>query len=262
MSDLMAASSKALAVKSQSTLIEQTRAEAEVKAAVALAQACPRNEARAIEAMRQACRNEALASSAFYSFPIAGAGTVSGPTVQLARELARCWGNIQHGVVELSRSAGESELMAYAWDTEANVRSEHRFIVKHERWKKSGSSKLEDPRDVYNNNASNGSRRVREAIMAVLPVWFRTEAEDLCRATLSGNAGSDADKIANGFATLGVALPTIEAQFGPKASWSAKTLETLIVMGKELRTGRPVSELFPDAPAAKDELTAIEEAAE
>jgi hypothetical protein len=66
----------------------------------------------------------ALANRAFYSVPNRG----NGPSVHLARELARIWGNLDYGVKELRRddAAGESEVLAFAWDQQTNVRSSGR----------------------------------------------------------------------------------------------------------------------------------------
>src|SRR4051812_6638163 len=106
----------------QSTSVEQSRAIAEVQAAIVVAQQCPRNVNEATRQMQDAVGRKALADRAFYSFP-RGRETVTGPSVYLARELARCWGNIQYGLKELSRddNIGESEMLVYAWDVQTNT---------------------------------------------------------------------------------------------------------------------------------------------
>src|SRR5690349_9982852 len=116
----------------QATAVEQARAVAEVAAAVRVAQENPRDEERAIRRMRQACGQRALADRAFYSLPRAG-GKVEGSTVHLARSLAACWGNVDYGIREMRRDdeAGESEMQAWAWDQETNVRSSRSFVVPH-----------------------------------------------------------------------------------------------------------------------------------
>lgn len=101
----------------QGTAVEQSRAAAEVQAAVVVAQQCPRNIQQAVAEMRESCRQPYLAERAFYRYG-RGGSTVTGPSVHLARELARCWGNIQYGLVELRRDDeyGQSEMQAFAWD--------------------------------------------------------------------------------------------------------------------------------------------------
>lgn len=182
----------------QGTAIEQSRAVAEVYAAVMIARDMPRSTARAIRNMEEACRQPELAARAFYAFPRKGK-TVTGASIHLARELARCWGNIQYNVAELRRDDdhGQSELLAYAWDLESNTRPSAIFIVPHKRSGKDADL-LTDTRDIYENNANNGARRVRECIFAVLPVWFRERAESLCRETAAKGGGRPhAERVAN-----------------------------------------------------------------
>ena len=115
----------------QATAVEQARAIAEVQAAVVVAQQCPRDMSRAEQEMRDATGRIALAQRAFYRVPNRG----SGPSVHLARELARVWGNVQYGVHELRRddTAGMSEIQAFAWDVQTNTRSTRTFQVPHQR---------------------------------------------------------------------------------------------------------------------------------
>ncbi|MGI3198471.1 hypothetical protein ACRJ4W_07400 [Streptomyces sp. GLT-R25] len=153
--------------------MEQSRAVAEVQAAVIVARQFPRNEAQAIAKMRTGFAQHSLAVRSFFRFR-RGTSNVSGETIQFAKELARCWTNIHYGVHELRRddAAGESEMQAWAWDLETNERASTTFIVPHTRWTKdSGGTRLEDPRDVYENNSNNGARRLREMIFSVLPDW-------------------------------------------------------------------------------------------
>jgi hypothetical protein len=86
----------------QGTAVEQSRAVAEVQAAIVVAQQCPRNISAAIAEMRQVCTQPFLAERAFYRFPRAG-GAVTGPSVHLARALASCWGNVDYVLVEIRR---------------------------------------------------------------------------------------------------------------------------------------------------------------
>ncbi len=146
----------------QGTAVEQSRAVAEVQAAIIVAQQCPRHVDVARNEMRVTCGMLGLAERAFYQYP-KGRQTVSGPSVHLARELARCWGNVDYGIKELRRDDeyGQSEMQAWAWDQQTNTRSSNTFIVPHKRDSASGST-LTSIRDIYENNANNGARRLRE----------------------------------------------------------------------------------------------------
>lgn len=246
----------------QATQIEQSRAIAEVQAAIVVAQQCPRDVQAAMRQMRESCQMKAVADRAFFRFSRAGS-TVSGPSVHLARELARCWGNIQYGVSELSRDdvAGQSEMQAFAWDVQTNTRAAAIFIVPHKRDKKGGAVGLTDMRDIYENNANNGARRVREAIFAVLPPWFKEEAVDLCNKTITDGGGKPlpqriADAI-NVFAAIGVSEDDIARKLGkPSAKWSAHEIAQLTVVYKSIQRGEVQrDDEFPPSAVTADEIT-------
>ncbi|RAJ70209.1 hypothetical protein K378_01374 [Streptomyces sp. Amel2xB2] len=252
----------------QGTAVEQSRAAAEVQAAVVVAQQCPRNITSAIAEMEQVCAQKALADKAFYSFP-RGGQTVSGPSVFLARELARCWGNVQYGLVEMRRDDvyGESEMQAFAWDVEKNSRVSNTFIVPHKRDTKKGTQKLTDLRDIYESNANNGARRVREAIFSVLPGWFVDQAIAVCRKTLSGGGGAPLpQRIANGvkaFEGLGVTVDRVEAKLGrPSTRWTEHDVTELGILHGSIDRGEvTIDEAFPPPAVTASEVTSTPSAA-
>jgi hypothetical protein len=247
----------------QATAVEQSRAVAEVAAAVQVAQLCPRNTSAAREEMKASCSMIGLAERAFYKFP-RGGETVQGPSVYLARDLARCWGNVQYGIAELRRDDdhGESEMQAWAWDVQTNTRSSNTFIVPHKRDKKGGAVRLVDMRDIYENNTNQGSRRVREAIFSVLPPWFTAEAEELCKQTVERGDGKPLperiDAIVKAYDGLGVDLDRLERKLGqPRARWTAFDVAQLTIAGKSIRRGEiTVEDEFPPMRITVDEITA------
>lgn len=249
----------------QGTAVEQSRAVAEVQAAVLVAQQMPRSVDRAEADMQRACSEYALASRAFYRYR-RGGQQVSGPTIQLARELARCWGNIDYGIAELRRDddAAQSEMKAWAWDQETNARPSSTFIVPHMRDKDSGPERLASLRDIYENNANAGARRLREQILAVLPVWYVEAAKALCVATLEAGDGRPlAERIERAvatFAELGVTEARLVARLGrPRHQWSARDLGELTVVATGIRSGEAtIADEFPEDPdrVTLDELAA------
>lgn len=243
---------------SQSTSIEQSRAIAEVQSMVVVAQNCPRDEARAIQSMREACARLNLAEMAFFKFP-RGGQTVTGPTVHLARELARCWGNINYGVSELDRDdlAAKSEMVAYAWDVQTNARAATAFIVPHKRDKRGGAETLVDMRDIYENNANNAARRLREMIFSVLPKWYVEEAKQICRQTLEKGEGDKplTQRIADAIGALerlGINRDRVEAKVGSKSSaWTAVDIANLQVSYRAVKNKEvSAEEEFPPIGAA------------
>jgi hypothetical protein len=245
----------------QATAIEQSRAIAEVQAAIVVAQQCPRDIQAALNSMRQSCRMPQLADRAFFRFPRAGS-TISGPSVYLARELARCWGNIQYGVSELSRDDehGQSEMQAFAWDLETNARAATIFIVPHLRDKRGGPERLVEMRDIYENNANAGARRVRECIFGILPPWYVEEAKDLCNKTTKDGGGvplpQRISKALGLFASLQVTEDDIARKLGrPSTKWTEHDVAQLSVVYQSIQRGEVSrDEEFP----ASDVMTAEE----
>ncbi|WP_210637166.1 hypothetical protein [Streptomyces sp. GESEQ-13] len=245
----------------QGTAVEQSRAAAEVQAAVVVAQQCPRNIQAAVAEMRESCKQQGLAERAFFRYS-RGGSTVTGPSVHLARELARVWGNVQYGLVEMRRDDdyGQSEMQAFAWDVQTNSRNSSTFIVPHRRDTKSGSKQLTDMRDIYENNANNGARRVREAIFAILPPWFVEEAKELCNQTLRDGGGKPlAQRIADAikvFEGLGVTADRIEARFDRESSkWTEHDVAQLLVIFKSIQRGEvTVEDEFPAPRVSAEEL--------
>ena len=246
---------------SQSTKVEQTRAIAEVQAAVLIAQQNPRDEDRSMAAMRRACSRLGLAQRAFFSYPKAGQ-TISGASVHLARELARCWGNIQFGIAELGRDdeAGMSEMLAFAWDLESNARSTQAFLVPHGVDTQRGRKKLVELRDIYENNANLGSRRMRETIFSVLPIDLRDEAQDLCRETLArGNGRPLSQRIADaihGFENIGITQAQIETKLNRSADrWDEQDVADLGITFLSLQRKEITREdAFPQARVTTAEI--------
>ncbi|MEZ0090058.1 hypothetical protein [Streptacidiphilus sp. EB129] len=236
----------------QGTAVEQSRAVAEVQAAIFVARQFPRSISAARTSLQTSCATMALASKAFYKFPRAG-GAVQGPSIHLAKELARSWGNIQDGVTELRRDDEyrQSEMQAWAWDVEANTRHVLTFIVPHAKFANKKVEPLLDLRDIYENNANNGARRLREAIFATLPDWFIEEGEELCRETLNKGDGRPIEaRIAGAIAVfqgMGVSADRLEQKLGRKQSqWNGHDIAQLLITHKSIeRREIAVEDEFP-----------------
>lgn len=197
--------------------IESSRAIAEAQGKLVMAKRFPRDEARAYSKIIESCRRRGLAEEATYSFP-RGGQTVSGPSIRLAEELARAWGNIDYGIRELSRREGVSEMEAYAWDLETNTSSSQKFSVRHIRDTRGGGQVLTDERDIYELTANQGARRLRARVLAILPPDIVEAALAECRSTLAGGNGEPiADrvrKMIRAFEKYGVTSAMIELRLG------------------------------------------------
>lgn len=249
---------------SQSTTIEQSRAVAEVQAAVVIAQERPRDVAGALAALEESCRQLPLAEVAWFRYSRAGS-QISGESIHLAREVARCWGNLQYGISELGRDdgAGVSEMRSYAWDLQTNTMNAQNFIVPHARDTKQGRKAIVDLRDVYENNANMGARRVREAIFAVVPRWFVDRAKDVCRQTLErGDSdkplGQRISEAIAGFDGQHISRVQLETKLGRKSGqWTPGDLAALTVIYKSLQRGEATAaDEFPPERVTAQEISA------
>lgn len=191
---------------------DQHRAIAEVQAAMMIARMNPRDQRTAMDRILNACTRPSLADAAVYTYARGGTN-ISGPSIRLAEAMAQSWGNMQFGIRELSNAGGESVVQAYAWDVETNTRREVTFQVPHIRHTKAGAKKLEDPRDIYELVANQGSRRLRACILAVIPGDVTEAAVNQCETTMHAKADTSADAVAKlvaAFAQYGVTKEQIE----------------------------------------------------
>lgn len=170
---------------STTTAMMTSRQAQEVQAAMVIAKRFPRDEAASFDRIMRACKRKGLAEQAEYTYPRGGT-KVNGPTIRLAEAVAQAWGNIDYGIIEIDQRPGQSEMLAYAWDLETNVKVTKVFTVKHIRDKRDGGKELTDQRDIYEATANFGARRVRACILGIVPGDVMDSAIDQCRATLKG----------------------------------------------------------------------------
>lgn len=195
---------------------DQARAVAEVQAALVIAASRPRNELRARDRLLQACQRVNLASGALYQYSRGGTA-VSGPSIRLAEAAARSWGNMTYGFRELSRRTGESECEAFAWDLETNTKAVRQFSVRHRRDTKKGGYDLTDERDIYELMANQAQRRVRAAILEIIPGDIMEDAVAECEKTMHANVGNVAEaaaKLIQAFADMGIPRESVEKRLG------------------------------------------------
>lgn len=235
-------------VNAGAVTIEVARAVAETKGKLQVAKAFPRDINAAHRELMDACKLPSLAAKAFYSVPRAG-GKVTGPSVRLAEEIARCWGNIDYGHRELSRSDGKSEVEVYAWDMQTNLYSRRQITVLHVMDTKDGPRKLRDQKDIDDKISNVASKQLRGRILAVLPKWLVADAEDSCRRTLAGSSDEPISarvrKMLDAFAPMGVTQAMIEDYLEhPLANATADDITTLTGVYNALSEGAKVAEYF------------------
>lgn len=228
--------------------IEVARAVAETRGKIQVAKSFPRDVNAAHRELMDACKLKSLADKAFYSVP-RGGGKVTGPSVRLAEEIARCWGNIDYGHRELSRTEGKSEVEVYAWDMQTNTFSRRQLTVLHVMDTKDGPRKLRDQKDVDDKISNVASKQLRGRILAVLPKWLVNDAEEACRKTLAG--GSDEPiaarvrRMLEAFSGYGVTQAMVEERLEhPLANATTDDLVDLVGVFNALREGAKVADYF------------------
>lgn len=171
------------------------REEAELRAAIMVARhpSCRRDEVQALQRIRQSCSRPTFADTAEYSYP-RGDKPVEGPSVQLARELARCWGNIIYDLRVVEVTADQIHLRAIAIDLETNVRVAAEDVFPKKVQRRGGWRATEDERDLRELTNRRGAILVRNCLLQLLPPDVVETARKDCRHTLTAHAAGQLEK--------------------------------------------------------------------
>jgi len=245
--------------------------------AMMAAKRAPRDTIQSYTRIIEDCKRKTLAEKAIYAYPKGGT-TVTGPTIRLAECLARNWGNLEFGIVELEKKPaignipGESIVQAFCWDLETNTRSSTVFTVRHTRdkniklengQKKKIQEQLTDDRDIYEMIANQGARRLRSRILALIPDDVKELAVEQCEKTMEGGQGPLIDRVRAvvlAFQAYAVTQEMIEKRLGHKIEATSEAeLVILKTIGVSLKDGLENREAFFDLPqteSAKEEMTA------
>ena len=243
--------------------VESSRAIEEARGKLVIAKRFPRNEVEAYAKVMTACQRKELAKKAFYSYP-RGGETVQGATIRFAEELARCWGNLDYGIKELSQDSGKSEMQAYCWDLETNTMSVQNFTNPHKKEVKGTIKELISLRDIYENNANMAARRLRARILAVLPSDLVEAAIEQCRETLKGDTETPlidrVKKMVVAFEKIGVTQEMIEKRLKRKIdTMTSDDFADYIGIYNSLKDNQSkISEWFDYETVATDLATEIE----
>lgn len=242
--------------------VEKSRALQEVQAAIFMARQFPRDEFRAQKKIMEAAKRLSMAEKAIYCYP-RGGQQIKGASIRTAETIAKYWGNLSYGIKELSQNSGDhtSEMMAYCWDMESNVRVERIFKVTHIRDTKSGGKLLTDQRDIYEKTANDGARRLRAAILEVLPADIVEDFLQACEKTLEGSSDKPLkERIAamlKAFEDFGVTQEMIEQKIGTRAeNFVVKNVVDLGSIYNSIKNNFAPVEQYFDMPTAVEKQTA------
>lgn len=229
------------------------REEAELKTAIFLSRENPRDEYRAYEKIIKSCERPGFAEGALYAFPRGGT-TVKGPSVKMARELARLWGNIRYGCRVVSVDRTHVHIKGYAHDLETNayVEAEDKFEKSIQR-KKGGVTVwvTPDERDLRELVNRRASFLYRNCVLQLIPPDMTEDAKAACDDTVQKAAEGDlgTDRVAAtrrmvlAFAEYSITTDMLAEKIGNKLDViTATQLAELRVIFKSIKDGASTRE--------------------
>ncbi len=236
------------------TAAAASREQAEIQGQLVMARQFPRDVNEVHAEIMHACRVPRFAEEAIYSFPRGGT-RIEGPSVALAREMARAWRNIRSGFRVTDSDAQYTTVEGFALDCETNALKVSSFRFKRLIYRKRGGWQEPDERDFRELVNRNGAIVERNAILNLLPAWLKNEALDESKKTLrkaaEGKIEQDRDatirSLAAHFRQYGVTVEMLERRIGhPLQALTADELTELRGNAAAIRDGNAsVEELFP-----------------
>jgi hypothetical protein len=184
-----------------------SQAVAQVRLAMEMAIMYPRNEDEARSKVEKACSRFAFAEKATYAYP-RGTTTVTGPSIYLAKELAKSWRNIQFGHFTVAETQENRTIRCWAWDLESNTRNELDMTFAKLIYTRKEGWHPPDERDLLELTNRQGSKGVRNAILSLLPWDLVQDMANKARATVQTGIKEDPEKfrkaIIASFASIGI----------------------------------------------------------
>lgn len=254
-----------IAIREVGAVSAMTREQADIQSAIVTAKQFPRSEAQAFEKAMRSFERRSLAEAAQYKFP-RGTSTVSGPSVDCARELARCWGNVRYGLSIVSLDDEYVHIQGWASDIETNnkVVAEDKFKKKIQRKRDGVTTWVEpDERDLRELINRRGAICVRNAILQILPPDLVEDAIKQANKTLLSSAKDALSKsrdevireIVLAYTKLGITPDLIEKRLGHSMSnIDEHELSELREIYKSIRDGQAKREDFFELAGEKEGL--------
>jgi len=167
----------------------QMRAQKEIEGAIIVAKQFPRIEQDTYTRILAACGRKGFADAAYYRFP-RGGSQVIGASVNMARELARLWGNIRYGVDIVLEDDDMRRIRAWAWDAETNtyVSEEDNFAKLI--YRKNKGWVVPDERDLRELTNRRGAICTRNCLLRLIPRDFVDDALEKCFETIKESVGT------------------------------------------------------------------------
>lgn len=251
------------------------REQSEILAATMTAHKFPRNETAARTKALNSFERLSMAEAAQYKFP-RGGKQISGPSIDMAVECARCWRNIRQGLRIVKVGEETVHIKGYACDLETNsyVEFEDEFEKLVQR-KINGQTMWVKPdeRDLRELINRRGAILVRNAILRVLPPDLIEDCIGVSENTLKkanekslkDNPKETLNKLAFGFSRFGVTADMLEKYIGNKLdAITPEQLTDLLKIYNSIKDGQSkreehfdVGAMPSDSPAVNDLNAAV-----
>jgi hypothetical protein len=175
---------------------------------------------------------------------------------------------VQFEVAELSQDLAnhQSEMLAWAWDMETNVRVQRKKIIPHVRdSKERGQQTITDFREIGENLGNWAARQPRECIKDILPPWYLDEIRKAFTETRTQSLKNKpievvrADAIGT-FDGINVSREQLERFLDrPSGRWSVHDIARLRVTFTAIENGeiRIEDEFPPESLKAADVTAAV-----
>ncbi|MBU0906702.1 MAG: hypothetical protein KKE05_00940, partial [Nanoarchaeota archaeon] len=151
-----------------STSALMVAAQMEVQGSIIIAKKFPRNEDQTFARLMKTCDRTSFAEKAVYSYP-RGGQTISGPSVNLAREAARLWGNLEYGLLVIRDDENSRHIRAWAWDKETNTKTFAEDSFEKLIFRKGKGNIKPDERDLRELTNRRGAILIRNCLLQLLP---------------------------------------------------------------------------------------------
>jgi len=221
---------------------EKSKAVAEIQASLIMAQKFPRNESVAFAKMARSLDRVNFAKNCLYAFP-RGGRTIEGPGIVLAREFARCWGNMRYGITIIHETEDDRTIEGWAWDLETNVHTAAQATFAKLIYRKAQGWIKPDERDLRELSNKHGSLCVRNAILQLIP----QDIIDDCVIKAKSVAKNGVDPknmkqqragIINLFDPFGISASDLEEYIGTKSdNWTPDMITKLNGIANGLKDG-------------------------
>jgi hypothetical protein len=197
------------------------REEAQIKSMIVVAKKYPRDEVRAYDRIVRSCKRPTFAEKARYVFP-RGGSNIEGPSVNLAREMVRNWGNAAYGFRVVSMDDEMIHVGGFAFDAESNTLQVSEAKFKRLVYRKKGGWVKPDERDLRELVNKHGAICERNAVLKIMPPDYIEDALGVVKTTLrkaaAGEIKQDREqtirRIAAAFSDFGVSREMIEMKIG------------------------------------------------